>query len=82
MSVLLAVIASSFASRLREVPERLSELQFCELTVNEGASTAPAAGEYNGEYNYLEMVESGQSHGLLPYTGRVAEGKAFFSERW
>ena len=82
MSVLLAVMASSFASKFNEVPERLSELQFCELTVNEGASTAPAAGEYNGEYNYLEMVESGQSHGLLPSTGRVVERKAFFSERW
>jgi hypothetical protein len=82
MSVLLAVIASSFASKFKEVPERLSELQFCELTVNEGASTGPAADEYNGEYNYLEMVESGQSLGLLPYTGRVVEGKAFYSERW
>ncbi len=76
MSVLLALIASSFASKLNEVPERLSELQFCELTVNEGAD------EYNGKYNYLAKVESGQCLGLLPYTGRVVEGKAFFSERW
>ncbi len=82
MSVLLAVIASSFASKFKEVPERLGELQFCELTVNERASTAPVADEYNGKYNYLDVVESGQSHGLFPYTGRVVENKAFFSERW
>jgi hypothetical protein len=82
MSVLLAVMASSFASKFNEVPERLSELQFCELTVNEGASTAPVADEYNSKYNYLVMTESGQSLGLLPSTGRVVERKAFFSERW
>jgi hypothetical protein len=82
MSVLLAVIASSFASKFSEVPERLSELQFCELTVNEGASTAPVADEYNNKYNYLVVMESGQSLGLLPSTGWVVERKAFFSERW
>jgi hypothetical protein len=82
MSVLLAVMASSFASKFNEVPERLSELQFCELTVNEGASTAPVTDEYNSKYNYLVVMESGQSLGLLPSTGRVVERKAFFSERW
>ncbi len=82
MSVLLAVMASSFASKFSEVPERLSELQFCELTVNEGASTAPVADEYNNMYIYLVMMESGQSHDLLPSTGRVVEKKAFFPERW
>ncbi len=82
MSVLLAVMASNFASKFNEVPERLSEIQFCELTVNEGASTAPVADEYNNKYNYLVVMESGQSLGLLPSTGRVVERKAFFSERW
>jgi hypothetical protein len=64
-------MASSFASRFDEVPERLSELQFCELTVNEGASTAPVADKYNSMYIYLVMMESGQSHGLLLSTGWV-----------
>ena len=64
-------MASSFASRFDEVPERLSELQFCELTVNEGASTAPVADEYNNKYNYLVVMESGLSHGLLLSTGWV-----------
>jgi hypothetical protein len=43
-SVFVEVIASSLVSRLLERPVRLSELQFCELTVKEGASTAPVAG--------------------------------------
>ena len=42
-SVLVEVIASSLVSRLLESPVRFRELQFCELTVNEGASTAPVA---------------------------------------
>jgi hypothetical protein len=71
ISLLVAVMASSFASRLDVVPERLSELQFCELTVNEGPSTAPVAAEYNSTYVYLVMVESGLSHGLLVSTGCV-----------
>jgi hypothetical protein len=81
ISLLVAIMASSFASRLDEIPERLSELQFCELTVNDGASTAPAAAEYNSTFIYLETVESGLSHGLLLSAGRVTGNWTFFSEK-
>jgi hypothetical protein len=46
-SVLVDVIASSLVSRLLERPVKFRELQFCELTVNEGASTAPVTVEYS-----------------------------------
>ncbi len=44
-SVLVDVIASSLVSRLLERPVRFRELQFCELTVTEGASTTPVTVE-------------------------------------
>jgi len=56
-SVLVEVIASSLVSRLLESPVRFSELQFCELTVNEGASTAPVAIKRFARVTYRE--ESG-----------------------
>ena len=56
-SVFVEVIASSLVSRLLESPVRFSELQFCELTVNEGASTAPVAIKRFARVTYRE--ESG-----------------------
>ena len=41
MSDFVAVMASSLMSRLFEAPVRFRELQFCALTVNDGALTAP-----------------------------------------
>ncbi len=56
-SVLVEVMASSLVSRLLESPVRFRELQFCELTVNEGASTAPVAVKRVASITYRE--ESG-----------------------
>ncbi len=53
-SVLVEVIASSLVSRLLESPVRFSELQFCALTVNEGASTAPVAIKRFAKVTYRE----------------------------
>ncbi len=53
-SVLVEVIASSLVSRLLESPVRFSELQFCALTVNEGASTAPVAIKRFARVTYRE----------------------------
>ncbi len=55
-SVLVEVIASSLVSRLLESPVRFSELQFCELTVNEGASTAPVAIKSFARVTYREEM--------------------------
>ena len=55
-SLLAEVIASSLASRLHDSPVRLRELQFCELTVKEGASTAPAPENLCSYFNYRVVV--------------------------
>ncbi len=53
ISLLVDVIASSFESRLLDIPVRFRELQFCTLTVKGGASTAPRAAEQSSADNYL-----------------------------
>ncbi len=50
------VIASSLESRLLERPVKFRELQFSELTVNEGASTAPVTVEYSASITYCAKL--------------------------
>ena len=56
-SDLVAVTASNFISRFVDIPVRFRELQFCELTVNAGHSTAPVNANYCGNYSYRSAVQ-------------------------
>ena len=54
MSDFVAVMASSLMSRLFEAPVRFRELQFCALTVNDGALTAPVMVKNCRKIIYLD----------------------------